>query len=234
MPLLYSNCVLKTPSGVVFGRCSQKRFDWYLKKDLGKKVDDKTIVLNFEPKFKGAIKPYDVSYKENKCVVCGEDDHEYLHRYNIVPHEFKKWFPAPKKNHRMQDIVLLCFDCQDDLNIILAKFNKELFDKYDIKYDKDLNRIKGLIKKLSNDKVPEKVREKTLQEIKLFVGKEVTAETLKELEEKRCYNFADAETPYEHIAKRVVAEDCIDSFMESWKTCFVDNMKPKYLPDGWA
>ena len=53
-------------------------------------------------------------------MVCGETE-SYI-RKNVVPHEYRKFFPSVMKDHMCHDILLLCRDCHlrsDMFNVAL-------------------------------------------------------------------------------------------------------------------
>ncbi len=235
MPKLYSNCCIKTPAGIIIGRCSQRKLDWYIKKNLGKLIDDKTLELNYEPKLKRAINEYDTTYKENICCVCGEHEEEELVKHHVIPQEFKKWFPSEKKVHRNQDVLVMCLDCNEDCYKQITEFKNELMNRYNVVYDKDLARIQVQVKKLKGSKIPQIAKDKIFAEVLTYLKKETVTDQdiIDMIETKECYNFTDCKTPVEHIVKRIVSEGKIDEFINEWRTNFVNKMKPEHLPIGW-
>lgn len=132
---VYDNMRMYDPRDRLLCTISKKKANWYIKKDLGKWVnDDQTAIrLNFEPKnvvdqdqdqventAKGATSPsfggesaddavYLKSSKMNRCCCCGADKH--IRRYYVVPHAFRRHFPSQFKSHLSSDIVILCGSC---------------------------------------------------------------------------------------------------------------------------
>lgn len=47
--------------------------------------------------------------KLNRCVRCGAE--EYLTRFHVVPHMYRKYLPLHIKNHSTHDVVVLCASC---------------------------------------------------------------------------------------------------------------------------
>lgn len=84
---IYSNNSVYAPSGLLMFRCSDKKINWYLRKNLAESIpprlydpnheeDAKAIRLLFEPKGTGRNRAGDEWYLENqtdKCVVCGRE-----------------------------------------------------------------------------------------------------------------------------------------------------------------
>ena len=81
--------------------------------------------LKFEPSGRpeGKAGEYYLTVKPNICVVCGvgkaylrytpvyvQNLHEFrnfLIRKNVVPHEYRKYFPAVMKDHQSHDVLLM-------------------------------------------------------------------------------------------------------------------------------
>ena len=106
---LYHNCLLQAPDGQVLCTCDVKKANWYIAKEIGYKVcdDPLTVRLKFEPSGRpeGRSGEYYLTVKENICVVCGKGD-SFL-RKSIVPHEYRKYFPAVMKDHQSHDVLLM-------------------------------------------------------------------------------------------------------------------------------
>ena len=64
------------------------------------KDDPLTVRLNFEPSGRpeGEAGEYYLTFKANKCVVCGEEE-SYLKKY-VVPHEYRKYFPGKEQQQQ--------------------------------------------------------------------------------------------------------------------------------------
>src|SRR5690554_4979303 len=104
----YENCKIISKSGQLIGYCGRSKLEWYLKKELGSLIDEKSVQLNFDPIPKNYqnFEIYESQERKNICVVCGLD--KFLNKCHIVPLEFRKWFPLEKKSHKSHDILLLC------------------------------------------------------------------------------------------------------------------------------
>lgn len=106
---LYHNCMLQAPDGQVLCTCDTKKARWYVAKGIGEVVTEEPLVvrLRFEPSGRpdGKAGEYYLSVKPNICVVCGASE-AYL-RKNVVPHEYRRYFPAVMKDHQSHDVLLM-------------------------------------------------------------------------------------------------------------------------------
>ena len=93
-------------------------------------LDPYTVQLNFEPSGRPGVEDnYYLNFKNNICVVCGSDQ-SYM-RKNIVPHDYRRYFPQVMKDHHSHDVLLLCPDCHCFSNHYDDRLRKELATKYD-------------------------------------------------------------------------------------------------------
>lgn len=104
---LYHNCYLQAPDGEILCTCDRKKAEWYIGKGLGELVqtDPYTVKLNFEPSGRalGEVGQYYTQVKVNQCVVCGCT--EKFIRKNVVPREYRKYFPRKRLFLRLFSIV---------------------------------------------------------------------------------------------------------------------------------
>lgn len=93
---LYHNCYLQAPDGDILCTCDRKKAEWYIKKNLADIVEEQpfTVRLKFEPSGRalGEVGQYYTQIKINQCVVCGAS--ENFIRKNVVPREYRKYFPC--------------------------------------------------------------------------------------------------------------------------------------------
>ncbi|KAF9413570.1 hypothetical protein BGZ94_000680, partial [Podila epigama] len=113
-PTIYDNISVYAPpdSNLIF-RCSRKKADWYLTRNLARSLSPTSIHLTFSPAGQGrAGESYFLEARENKCVVCGKETAEagatMLH---VVPEQYRKWFPIRLKSHSSHDILVACPEC---------------------------------------------------------------------------------------------------------------------------
>ena len=92
-------------------------------------LDPYTVQLKFEPSgCPGSEDSYYLNFKDNICVVCGSDQ-SYM-RKNIVPHDYRRYFPFVMKDHHSHDILLMCPECHRLSTFYDDKLRKELANKY--------------------------------------------------------------------------------------------------------
>lgn len=90
--------------------------------------DPYTVQLNFEPARRPGTKDHCLNCNLNICVVCG-DDESYM-RKNVVPHDYRRYFPLVMKDNHSHDILLTCPRCHSLANVFDDQLRKELAIKY--------------------------------------------------------------------------------------------------------
>lgn len=135
---IYSNNSVYAPNGLLLFKCSQRKLDWYLNKQLAEAIpplEDKTtraIRLLFEPRGAGRNRAGDEWYLEaqrDKCVVCGEegvifgndedeqdiskqgsrqDSNMGLTLHHVVPHQYRREMLLSFKSHGSHDVLAVC------------------------------------------------------------------------------------------------------------------------------
>lgn len=234
---IYGNCRVLSPNGILMFRCDEKKANWYLKRNLGEIVSNKPLVvkLNFEPNGLGNHnKEFGLSDMPNVCVVCGTKNH--LTRHHVVPYCYRKNLPLEIKSHNHHDILPLCVDCHENYE----KFADDLKNELSFKYDAPLNVIevdrKEILKYskisstiLRNDlNIPKSRIVELRNKLKSFFG-------IKRLTKSRLIQLSKIKTNKNttHGEMVVSSLDNIQDFIEMWRKHFVDNTKPKFLPDNW-
>ncbi|CAH2208740.1 jg13959, partial [Pararge aegeria aegeria] len=105
----------------------------YVEKELADVVSKEPLKvrLRFEPAGRsvGDVGRYYQLTKENKCVVCGGQD-SYI-RKNVVPREYRKYFPEIMKEHSSHDVVLLCASCHQLSNMLDRTLRERLAELCD-------------------------------------------------------------------------------------------------------
>ncbi|XP_026323409.1 exonuclease 3'-5' domain-containing protein 2 isoform X2 [Hyposmocoma kahamanoa] len=252
---LYHNCYLEAPDGEMLCTCDNKKAMWYVEKELADVVGKEplTVRLRFEPAGRsvGDVGRYYQLTKENKCVVCGKTE-SYI-RKNVVPREYRKYFPEIMKDHSSHDVVLLCADCHQTSNMrdqvvrerLAALCNAPLSLKADqAKYieDMDCKKIRSAARALlyqTRKHVLPDARREELENIILQhypQNDEVTEELLVEAAKIQVV-FENAD--YESHGLKVVEyyfnkEGGLLRLEELWREHFLTSMKPKYMPDLWS
>jgi exonuclease 3'-5' domain-containing protein 2 len=205
------------------------------------------VRLNFEPSGRavGEVGEYYRSIKENRCVVCGKD--ENLIRKNVVPREYRKFFPNVMKDKTSHDILLLCINCHQRSNIADLKMRQILQTKCDAPLngdvsEEDLTATKELKNQqriaralFKGEKIPEPRKEELrilLQ--KSFPNQEITEEFLRNLLSKEAQNSNPNTTSHGEIVVQQFKEtEGLVHLEKLWRQHFLDCMQPKFMPQLW-
>lgn len=225
----YGNWLALHPDGSIMFYCDEKKANWYLSRNYAKVVKDKTIQLTFMPKGKGESEETRIK-KPNICVGCGSTD--CLTRHHIVPRVYRKHFPIELKEHNSYDVLLLCGDCHekyerkaDELKAELEKESgvplfKQTYQKMQVAH-------RALQYYLSGTHHP-KAEESLLGKIFLYdPDAKLTQEYVDKLEQL----IEISKT--EHGKMVVAKQQNIETFIIMWREHFLQNVRPKFLPEGW-
>jgi hypothetical protein len=247
----YDNCKIYAPNDKLLGYCDKRKYDWYIKKGLVDVIGDdldKSIRLKFEPKnnnINGQFQEYCKIEIETQCVVCGSK--EFLNKFHVVPLEFRRFFPLHMKSHASHDVVLVCADCQSDLNYMYHQYKTHLLEKFKLVPNPNLVKIKSsadkhlrLLKKYNQDIHSQYSQYNTHKQqldqneiiLKELLGHDVTIEELEQLKDICTYdNLGTAKSIGEYIVNQY--KDNLQEFEKNWRKVFVDSIEPKFLPNGW-
>lgn len=245
---LYDNCFLEAPDGALLSTIDKRKAEWYIKKGLGVEIENEPlrVRLNFEPAGRavGEVGEYYQSVKKNCCTVCGKD-HELI-RKNVIPHEYRKYFPNIMKDKMSHDIVLLCTHCHQVSNMSDLKIRRMLEMKCNapiaqlpdnVDELQKFKTIRGSARALlkNNNLIPEE-RKKELRSVieEAYPDKIIDDGFLKEL-------LAQAEP--EHINKASShGEIVVDYYAKNagivelekiFRQHFLDTMNPQHMPSLW-
>ncbi|XP_072545554.1 exonuclease 3'-5' domain-containing protein 2 isoform X1 [Salminus brasiliensis] len=178
---LYDNCFLHAPDGQPLCTCDKKKAKWYLDKGIGELISEEPFIVRllFEPSGRpDSQKDYYLTAKENLCVVCGKAE-SYI-RKNIVPHEYRRHFPAEMKDHNSHDILLLCTSCHAASNVYDGFLKQQLADEYSAPQgceegvrmleDSDRRRVRSAARALlsAGESMPDTRRDELLSLIRTF------------------------------------------------------------------
>lgn len=236
---------MQSPSGVILCRCDERKVKWYLARKLAEVVEEDplTIRLNFIPKGNGRSEyPYYTAAKQNICVVCGIADD--LTKHHCVPKCFRKYFPDVYKSHCCHDIVVMCTTCHLHYESIASKFKEVIYQQHNLSFRSLGNQQDTIIDPLRLQAVKAAVAlvrhgntipEFRIQELSLvvreYLGREFSEEDLQAL----CQNRRRHKVPDSNLGYLVVSQtENISEFVRMWREHFVQEMKPRYLPDHWS
>ena len=191
----------------------------------------------------GEVGEYYQTKRENKCVVCGKEDE--LIRKNVVPHEYRKYFPIIMKEKTSHDILLLCFHCHQISNMSDIKIRKMLEAKCNAPIyehptnEDDLRKFRYIqrsARALLNKKIqiPQQRKielEKVVQDA--YPNQPLTIDFLNEI-------INEAEPTIEHKTSHgeLVVEfykktDGIIELEKIFRQHFLDTMQPQFMPKLW-
>lgn len=247
---LYHNCQLQAPDGELLCTCDRQKAEWYVAKGLGVEISNEsayTVRLNFEPAGRavGEVGEYYRSAKENRCVVCGAT--EELIRKNVVPHEYRKFFPSVMKDKTSHDVLLLCIKCHRLSNMCDVKMRQMLKEKCNAPLDVKLSPEDEIAmrKLVSNQrtaralftqkKIPNKRRDELKDALKQsYPDQEISEEFLE--------NLMTIELPKPDSHAPSHGELVVKSYRETeglvkletlWREHFLNIMQPKFMPILW-
>jgi len=249
---LYHNCMLQAPDGQVLCTCDTKKADWYVAKGIGYIVsqDPYTVRLRFEPSGRpeGRAGEYYLSVKPNICVVCGKDD-SFL-RKNVVPHEYRRYFPAVMKDHQSHDVLLMCVRCHQRSNMYDADLRKKLSEECDapigtetdvkLRENVELKRVRSAGRALQANRARQCIPQNRLQELQEALLEHYQVEELTDdiIDRAAKCSFLIENGDYVPHSRAVV-----QYFLERggllqlevrWRKHFLETMKPAFLPELWS
>jgi exonuclease 3'-5' domain-containing protein 2 len=222
---------------------------------LATKVSDDplTIRLAFEPKGRavGEVGQYYTQVKENQCVVCGRKE-SYV-RKNVVPREYRKFFPTVMKDHTSHDVLLLCSHCHQisdmsDLNLrkkLTERCNAPMSTQEGGKKFRELPELKCIRNAaralfFNAAKIPEERKKELREKLKHCLPspdvEEIPMELLCDLAHM---NITEEYLNYASHADKVVRyfsekNGGLVELEKMWRQHFLDTMKPKFLPNLWS
>ncbi|CRK91130.1 CLUMA_CG004817, isoform A [Clunio marinus] len=246
----YDNCHLQAPDGELLCTCDYKKAIWYVKKERGVVISEDpiyTVRLNFEPAGRavGEVGEYYKCQRDNCCVVCGKTNE--LIRKNVVPREYRKFFPEVMKSKTSHDVLLLCFMCHQRSNITDLKMRQSLQMECDAPLSgltnvelsdaaKKLNQEQKIARALMNQEIPEKRKAELKQMLqKMYENKEINDELLSEILSKKPIKI-NFEMPShgEIVVKKFIENGGLTQLEKRWRQHFLDVMEPKHMPKLWS
>lgn len=242
MAASYDNCRLISPSGELLSYTSNRRGEWYLRKGLGKKVNDKPLAVQllFTPNIKTRLIDEDPFYNQelpSHCVVCGEVNE--LTQHHCVPSNYRKHFPFEYKAYNHHDVLLLCGPCHRTYEKEAHLFKLKLINEFNIsKTTRDnTKRIKRLAQTLIENSLPEDRRLVLITYLEQEVGRSPI--TLSDLEQFSNLKIITKTKKFKKkistVGKLIVEKlESIPDFIRLWRKHFVETMNPQFLPLYWS
>lgn len=240
---IYGNWLVLHPQGFEMFRCTDRKANWYLSRNLAKVTSENppVIQLTFQPKGMGwKNDEFALTQKLNKCVVCGTEELDRLTKHHIVPSLYKKHFPKHLKVATSHDVVCICRECHDEYeNVYSSKLKEKISEQYGVPLcnsQTDFVKIIKLSKAfvLNSTMMPEERKIELLMKLSLMLGYEEDFVPIEEIEKlskisQKNYN----EFHSNHGREVMLKVTDIQKFVEMWRLDFINSMKPKFMPKYW-
>jgi hypothetical protein len=234
---LYGNIEIYSPNMVFMFYCNQRKLDFYLKKELVKKIGDKKYQLTFVPNGLGYSDRDGLNLgdkppkRDNRCVVTGQRTN--LTKHHIVPSLFRKHLPE-KYKYSFVLVVLInakehrkyTIEEQKFYNVLADKYGVEKFMAPKIDIDKRPKNIAYALTTYSNA-IPEDTQKKLRLEFLELTGLEATEENLIKYKLQKQKKTGDNVFGVELVSK--ITD--FDEFEQIWLNHFIETMNPKFLPE---
>lgn len=250
---IYGNAIIQAPDGEQLCKIDDKRADWYINhpEDIAYEIANgngpRIVRLRFEPSGReGTDDPFLQSDKRNECAVCGDFECG-LTKHHIVPWCYRKHLPQEVIKNCFHDIVPLCAMCHGTYEKTVHSYRLTLCEKYDVpiqgiqpKIDQPLGRAINSAFAIvrHGDQIPDDRRAELEQRITEYLG-HCTHEDLLELTDKngqyrtKVYGRNSVKSHGKMLAEKLALED-LQEFFEGWRTHFLENAKPQFMPDYWS
>lgn len=234
-PFIYTNYRVLNKDGEHIFNTNDKKFNWYLSRNLAIRVDEQTIKLTFETFGNGHLGDnFYLQERDNHCVVCGNT--KDLTRHHLVPHCYSTFFPDELKR-LSYDVLPVCLECHEAYEKEANLFKQELLVEYNvarnnITFDKAMGEASSAAKALTGahkDKIPVARKEFLLNIIKNYLGVENITEKELDFAAGLLYKKIDSK-PAETLVAKITN---LDAFCVRWRKHFIVKTAPKFMPDHW-
>jgi len=249
---LYHNCMLQAPDGQILCTCDTKKADWYISKGIGYMVsqDPYTVRLKFEPSGRpeGRAGEYYLSVKPNICVVCGKD--ESFLRKNVVPHEYRRYFPAVMKDHQSHDVLLMCVKCHQKSNMYDADLRKKLSEECNapigtetdvkLRENVEFKKVRSAGRALQANRKRQCIPQDRLVELRAVLQDHYQIKEVSDEYIDRAANMSFLVENGDYVPhSRAVVQHFLErggllQLEVRWRKHFLNAMKPAFLPDLWS
>ncbi len=240
---IFQNCKILTPRGDLLCMSQEEKTKWYVSRGLADLIssDPMVVKLKFEPAGPGhQLKPFHLTVKENKCIVCGFD--KFLGRHHIIPHVFRRWIPLKLNRYDIHDILPVCFECHEAYERHADKLRESYLIKYNVSVPKyQFHEDRNMSKSISyakvlldhHSKIPEHKKNAMLSFIEKTTNKKnITKFDLIEI--KKLNRKKKDEGGFDMGREVMKNITDINSFCREWREHFVAIMQPRFMPEGWT
>jgi len=241
--VIYGNWLVLHPQGFEMFRCTTRKANWYLSRDLADIVSEEPpiIKLNFTPAGVGWHgDEFALTQKKNICVVCGVEELDLLTKHHIVPSLYKKHFPKKLKVATSHDVVCICRPCHDEYeNIYASRLKEKISEQYVVPLCNSQSNFVKAIKlskafTLNSAMMPEERKMELLENISSILGYEEDFVPIEEIEKLSKISQKDYNEFHSNHGREVMSKVTdIQKFVEMWRGDFLENMKPKFMPKYW-
>lgn len=235
---IYQNHEFYDCFGNLLFRGKEEKGKWYIERGLAKFIGQENDINKYKltfitkgPGHKG--NSFELSYKKNICVVCGE---KYgLTRHHVIPECYSRYYLNKKENRvrNIHDVLPLCSICHKKYEHYATQFKRKLAEEYNVPFEgifkyppKVTSYANTLIK--YKDKIPFEKRKEMENIIINFLGKKddlyKNIKLLSKVKRK----------PIKYYGELVVEKiKDFEDFNTRWRQHFLETMNPKYLSKFW-
>lgn len=232
----YSNILLTSKENTPLSTISEKRYKWYLKKELATEVipsiDGYSHTIQLKFKNNPIIEGYShISICENRCVICGCGEKLTLH--HVIPKCIRKHFSEEHKGHSREWCVLLCVDCHKIVEDLTQPMYQKNFPKNISKYEKYNITLQQLKSERNMNKLhPKKIKKmleqsdyKSIDDIPPY-----NVDDRKNYHKSLRDNYRDEIKKWAH--EFINSHGGVDGVKQYFRDMFM-NLSPQYLPNGY-
>jgi hypothetical protein len=255
---LYSNHMMLDPEGQLLFRCSDRKLQWYLDRNLAVEEamhsNGKCCArLLFKPNGSGRQGAGDAWYREpqeDRCVVCGHAaDKSGLVLLHIVPAQYRNRMPLAYKSHGNHDVLPFCTSCTCLYERHALALRRQLETQYDapsegfgVQKQQDNASVRSATSALLRNHVgiPLERRHVMMRQVAGHFGiapETITRDMLEEAKRLplaiKTEGYIDHGTLVVHAILRVEGEPGLQAFVRRWRSLFIESMKPRYLSPSW-
>lgn len=219
----------------------------------------KAIQLTFEPKGQGYDEDdiFGLTEQKHRCVVTASTDN--LTRHHIVPHSYRKYMPDEYKNRNHHDVVFMTDDEHDKYERLADIFKDDIHRFMGVPTIKEvnninlkktecqiyMNKILGYIKTIKNNNLPIDKKDYLTDLILNYYNRKfpsIKSDVFTIHVEERLIGYikntlksfnSNKVNAQKQLVEKLNEHNLLDRFVIMWRQHFIENVKPKYMPEGW-
>lgn len=220
--------------------CSQRRAEWYVRKNLVEVVSESPFVarLKFAPKGRGNRgDAFLLTPRKSVCVVCGSTDD--LSAHHVVPKCYRRHMNKAYVRD-CHDVLSLCTACHAKYEVDhAAELKEQLALEYDaplggplpphLRFRQDVGRAAHTVLRYGRH-LPQVRRDELLEFVAKYLGHYPNDDDLRSVARELRVSRGKWKTHGRKVVERV---DSLESLIRLWRMHFVQTMQPQYMPDHW-